>query len=210
MRTVQQMPASGARHMALAALFVLFGLLPAKAFAMDHAYYTGLYNYGRNVYFSTSAAILGGTTKLGEEELSWRGYGIENGVGSQFYRFFHLELSHTMASMTASDSDAHHVSGSKVNAKLKMSFQSPMGNLELGVGGNVGSYGYIRNGNAVDLASSGHLVSIGVNYFVSNQMSIHGTLTSGDERWTKTSGGEFPSHVETELTGVGIGFSLWR
>lgn len=210
MRTEQRRPAPGARQLALVAFFILLGLLPANAFSMDHAYYSGLYNYGRSVYFSTSAAIMGGTTKLGEEEINWRGYGIENGVGSQFYRFFHLEISHTMASMTAADSDSHHVSGSKFNAKLKMSFQSPMGNLELGVGGNVGSYGYIRDGKAVDLASSGHLVSIGVNYFVSNQMSIHGSLTNGDERWTKTGGGEFKNSAETELTGVGIGFSLWR
>lgn len=210
MRTERQRPALAGWHLALVALFIMLGLAPASAFSMDHAYYNGLRSYGRHVYFTTSAGLLSGMTKHQGEDISWRGYGIENGVGTQLYRFLQLELSHTMSSMTAADSEAHHVSGSRVSAKLKMSFQSPMGNLELGVGGNVGSYGYIRDGKATDLASAGHSASLGVNYFVTNQMSIHGTLSQGDERWTKTRGAEFTDHAETELTSVAIGLSLWR
>lgn len=210
MRTTQRTSAPAAWRMVFAAFLFMLLLVPEGAYSMDHAYYNGLRSYGRHVYFSTSAGILSGTTSHQDEQISWRGYGIENGVGTQLYRFLQLELSHTMVSMTAADSESHHVSGSRFAGKLKMSFQSPMGNLELGVGGHVGSYGLIRGTDAVDLSSAGHQASLGINYFVNEQMSIHTTLSQGEERWTKTRGAEFKGHAETEITGLAIGFSLWR
>lgn len=192
------------------AFFLILALMPAQVFATDHSYYNGLRSYGRHLYFSSSAAILSGKMMHEDVETSWRGYGVETGVGTQLFRFFHLELSHTMCSMTATQSDAHHLSGSKINGKMKMSFRSPIGNLELGVGGHVGSYGYIREGQATDLSSAGHSVGIGLNYFTSEQLSVHGTISQSDERWTKTRGAEFKGVAETDVTGVAVGISLWR
>lgn len=195
---------------AITTFFITLMLMPSPAFGSDHAYYNDLRIYGRHLYFTSAAVVQSATMTHHKQETAWRGYGVENGVGTMLFRFFHLELSHTMVSMTSTDAEADHISGSKVGGKVKMSFRSPVGNLELGVGGHAGSYGFIRDGKATDLTSAGHQVGLGLNYFTSDQISVHGTLFSGDERWSKTRGAEFKGTAETAITGMAFGLSLWR
>lgn len=185
-------------------------MLASPAQAYNHAYYNDLRGYHRTMYFSSSLHVLGGTMEHEGNTTEWRGYGVENGVGTQLFKFLHLELSHLMTSMTAADADTQHVSGSKINGKVKMSFESPIGNLELGFGSHIGSLGYLRDGKATDLTTTGHQYGVGLNYFTSDKLSLHGTVSQSEERWSKSRGADFSGVTQTTVRSFAFGVSLWR
>lgn len=193
-----------------ATFILLLPLLSSSAMASGHAYYNDLRSYNRNMYFSSSIGFMAGTMAQESKKTNWRGYCVETGVGKELFKFLHLEVSHTMVSMTATESSSQHMSGSKINGKIKMSFRSPIGNLELGVGSHFGSYGYIANNQASDLASVGHQFGLGLNYFTSHNFSIQTQVVQSEERWSRASGTAFEGAAEAEVRSVLFGINLWR
>lgn len=202
---------SYAAALSYGAVFILaLPILSSSAMASEHAYYNDLRSYNRNMYFSSSIGFMAGTMLHKGDETDWRGYCVETGVGKELFKFLHLEVSHTMVSMTATESSSQHISGSKINGKIKMSFRSPIGNLELGVGSHFGSFGYIANNQASDIASVGHQYGLGLNYFTSHNFSVQTRIIQSEERWSRANGTAIEGTAEAEIRSVLFGINLWR
>ncbi|MEY4631371.1 MAG: hypothetical protein RIQ81_1491 [Pseudomonadota bacterium] len=152
-------------------------------------------------------ASVGGA--LGPSSDSWRGFGIGTSFGLEVLKFVQFTSGHTFVSLRRNDDGLQTLSGSRLHAGAKFVFTAPLANLELG-GGVLGSrMDLVQRLQRGDYYGSGLFYSLGMNYFLSSQVSVFGTLKTLQERLVQTGGDSTYDTIRNNSTTVGTGFSIW-
>ena len=139
----------------------------------------------------------------------WKGYGISTTIGLELMKFVQFEAGHTFVNMRYKEDALESLSGSRLNAGLRFSFLSPIGNLEAG-GGLLGArYDYQKQLENASFYGSGVYYSLGVNYFLSSRVSIFGEGKMTHEHLERDGGSSVTSSIDTEATQMGFGFRIW-
>lgn len=158
---------------------------------------------------ANSADAMASVGSLGPSSDSWRGFGIGTAFGLEVLKFVQFTSGHTFVSLRRNDDGLQTLSGSRLHAGAKFVFTAPLANLELG-GGMLGSrMDFVQRLQRGDYYGSGLYYSLGLNYFLSSQVSVFGTLKTLQERLVQTGGDSTYDTIRNSSTTVGAGFSIW-
>jgi hypothetical protein len=201
----------------VAALGALGGTYPALAQSPSHAYINTLRSAHETHYFvSIGATGLNGDISVksathpdDRAATAWQGYGIRNEVGIEYLKFLQFGIAHNSLNMRTSRDSSINMVGSRFEGNGSLNFYSPLGNLQMG-GGFIGSRMELRDRNASSgYYGSGYFYNLGYNYFLSSIVSVYIDARKSQENLVRTSGGELPASMKTNLSEAGIGFKLW-
>lgn len=168
----------------------------------------------RNVFVTQAVEAEYGTySSVGSDggivRRTWSGYGFRNAVGLELMKFIHFSANHTFLNMASKDSSSDRLGGSRLAGEVKFSFASPLGNLEMGAGAIVSRYDLQRQLNHTSTYGSGMYYTVGVNYFLSSQVSVFGTMRNIEESFARNAGASLDGRVGAKTTSAGIGASIW-
>ena len=205
---------------------IVMALSATQAFAYSHAYYmqnrSSIENhvfvsqsvegmYGKFSLASPadnlSAINAGGETQ--SQQQFWQGYTIRTSVGIEVLKFIQFSLSHGFVTLRSKDHSFENLRGSQLAGEAKLIFSSPLGNLEAG-GGVVGSrYDYQRKLEDASFYGSGLYYTLGWNYFMTSQVSVSGNAKITNEHLNRNGGSTSIDNMDTDLTSLGLGFTIW-
>jgi hypothetical protein len=149
------------------------------------------------------------STSSHESSAKWKGYNLTQTFGLELLKFVQFDAAHSMMNMRSANSSLEHLGGSRFSAGMRLVFLAPVANLEAG-GGVIGSrYDYQRNLSTTDFYGSGVYYSIGMNYFISERVSMFGQAKSIDEHSVRSGGDVETSQITSKTSNIGAGFSLW-
>ncbi len=196
----------------LAALF-----LEVPAFAASHAIINAQRGTDRNVFVSQAVEgeyglmtkVESGARADGSPSRIWKGYGFRNTLGLELMKFTQFSVSHSYVNLRSKANSLENLHGSRLMAEAKLSFSSPIGNME-GGGGFVGSrLDYTHKLDNADFIGSGYYYTLGWNYFFSQQVSFFGVGKMYRENLVRNSGSSDIENIKTKTSSLGVGFSLW-
>ena len=140
---------------------------------------------------------------------SWQGYGLSTTAGLELNRFVQFVAGHTSLNLRANGDDLERLSGSRLHGGLRLSFSSPVGNLEFGGGFTGSRLDYQRNLETASFYGSGKYYSIGINYFLTSHLSVYSEVTYADEHLLRSSGVTATSSLDTNSNLGTLGFRIW-
>lgn len=185
---------------------------PSFSTESAHSFYNRSLGLYKPIYLNQTieGAVGEYTSKKQNTSTKWQGYGVKNAIGMELFRFIQLEMSHSLVNMDGSSKGIEKYSGSKIGGSIKLSFHSPIGNLEIGTGSHVGSYNYQKDLITSQVTGSGHLFSLGINHFFKSNLSISGTISSQNEKISKrkTTLNDNDS-LQGTLKLLGVGLNIW-
>jgi len=146
----------------------------------------------------------------GEDESSfWKGYGIRTSAGLELMKFIQFSAGHTFVNMREKNDGLQSLRGSRLNGEAKLVFYSPVGNLEGGMGVLASRLDFQQGLEVGDYYGSGSYYSLGLNYFVTGNLSFFGGMKMIKENLVKNGGASKIENIKTDTTSLGTGFSLW-
>ncbi len=155
------------------------------------------------------AASLGQGSNHGSGKYTWQGFGLTSGVGVEVLKFVQFNVGHTFVNLKTKNDSLENLSGSRLSAESRFVFMAPVGNLEIG-GGFIGSkLNYQRRLEQSTFYGSGYFYSLGVNYYLSSQLSVVGSGKVLTESLLRSSGSPVVKDMKSDLTAIGVGFRLW-
>jgi hypothetical protein len=139
----------------------------------------------------------------------WQGYNLTSTLGLEIMKFVQFNASHSSVNMKSVKSNLEKLDGSRFSGGLRLVFQAPVANLELG-GGVIGTrYDYQKELQTAGFYGSGVYYSLGMNYFTTDQVSVFGVVKLVDEHSVKNSGNSDTQELSLQSTNAGIGVTLW-
>lgn len=145
----------------------------------------------------------------GIKSSKWQGYNTTTTLGLELMKFVQFDIFHSSVKMRSTKTSLEHLGGSRFGGGMRLIFLAPVANLELG-GGVIGTrYDYQNELETSDFYGSGFYYSIGMNYFLSDRVSMFGTAKMISEHSVKGGGSSQAGTISAETTNLGIGFSLW-
>ena len=143
------------------------------------------------------------------ERSTWQGYELKTTVGLELRKFLSLSVGHDSVTMRSKDDSQENIRGSKLAGEAKLAFVSPMGNLEFGGAVTGSRYDYQKSALSGGYFGSGYYYLIGWNYFMTNRVSVFGNAKIIQEHLVPNGGDETIPTMDTNMTALGAGFSLW-
>jgi len=140
---------------------------------------------------------------------SWRGFGIGTNFGIEVMKFIQFTGGHTLVSLRRNDDGLQTLSGSRFNAGARFVFMAPLANLELGGGIIASKMDLVQRLDRANYYGSGMYYSMGMNYFLSSQVSVFGSIKTVQENLVKGSGNTSFDSIRNDSTTIGAGFSIW-
>jgi hypothetical protein len=160
----------------------------------------------RSITDSLTGAI---SRESGQWGQTWQGFGIGTHVGLELLKFVQFTAGHTFVNLRNKDDGLENVDGSRLNAGGKLVFSAPVGNLEVGGGLLASRLGYQNRIETGSLYGSGYYYSLGMNHFISSQVSFFGNVKMNTERLVRSGGSTGIGTIHTSMTLLGCGFSVW-
>ena len=145
----------------------------------------------------------------GVSEGKWQGYNTTTTLGLEVMKFIQFNISHSGVNMRSSKTSLEHLSGSRFSGGARFVFLAPIANLEAG-GGVIGTrYDYQKDLETSGYYGSGYYYSLGMNYFMSERVSIFGVAKVISEHSVKSGGNADANTLTANTTSIGAGFTLW-
>lgn len=166
-------------------------------------------NFSGKVDESVSADAVSALEALGPSSDSWRGFGIGTNFGLEVFKFIQFTGGHTYVSLRRSDDGLQTLSGSRFNAGARFVFLAPLANLELGAGVLASRMDFVQRLQRAEFYGSGLYYSVGMNYFLTSQVSVFGAVKTIQETLVRGSGDSSFESIGNQTTTVGTGFSIW-
>jgi hypothetical protein len=139
----------------------------------------------------------------------WKGYGFTTTFGLEVFKFIQFTAAHSFMNMQSTSDGLEKLDGSRFLGGARLVFQAPVANLELG-GGAIGTrYDYQKELETSSFYGSGYYYSLGLNYFLSSKVSLHGQAKVVSEHNVRSGGSAKISNFHVNTTAMGVGFSLW-
>lgn len=158
---------------------------------------------------SRNAAVGLALDGAGSTSDSWRGFGIGTNFGLEVMKFIQFTGGHTLVSLRRNDDGLQTLSGSRFNAGARFVFMAPLANLELGGGIIASKMDLVQRLDRANYYGSGMYYSMGMNYFLSSQVSVFGSIKTVQENLVKGSGNTSFDTIRNDSTTIGAGFSIW-
>lgn len=147
--------------------------------------------------------------KSGTSTAKWQGYNLTSTIGLEILKFIQFNVAHSSVNLKSVKSSLEKIGGSRLSGGARLVFLAPVANLELG-GGIIGTrYDYQKDLETADFYGSGVYYSLGMNYFMNDQVSVFGVAKLIDEHSVKSGGNASTSDLVSRSTNLGFGFSLW-
>lgn len=143
------------------------------------------------------------------ENRVWQGYGFRNTVGVELLKFTQFSVSHSFVNMRSKASSLENLHGSRLAGEARVVFSSPIGNMEAGGGVTASTMDYTRLLENSDFLGSGYYYTLGLNYFLSQRVSVFGHGKMIRENLVRNGGSSQIENIKTKTNNAGIGFSLW-
>lgn len=140
---------------------------------------------------------------------SWRGYGVQNGMGIELFKFTQFSLSHTLLNLRSKESALENLNGSRLSAGVNFVFSAPIGNMEFGAGVNAARLDYQNRDKRSSLVGTGHHFTIGMNYFLSPSLSVFATGRRSESVYNHNGGQADIDHIRSNYDSLGIGVKIW-
>lgn len=140
---------------------------------------------------------------------TWKGYGIGTTFGLEMMKFVQFIAGHTFVNMRYRDDSLQSLNGSRIHAGMRLAFQAPVANLELGGGLQGSRLDYQKQLENASFYGSGMYYSIGANYFMSNAISVYFEAKQTKEHLVRTGGSSVAEQIDTATTQMGAGFRIW-
>lgn len=166
-------------------------------------------NFSGKVDHGKSADAVAGLESLGPSSDKWRGFGIGTNFGLEVFKFIQFTGGHTYVSMRRNDDGLQTLSGSRFNAGARFVFLAPLANLELGGGILASRMDFVQRLQRAEFYGTGLYYSVGMNYFLTSQVSVFGTVKTIQESFVRGSGDSTFEAIKNQTTTVGTGFSIW-
>lgn len=203
------------RIIASCALATLFLEIPA--FASSHAIINSQRGTDRNVFVSQAVEgeyglmtkVASGGSADSSPSRIWRGYGFRNTLGLELMKFTQFSVSHSFINMRSKADSLENLHGSRLMAEAKLSFSSPIGNMEGGGGFVASRLDYTHKLDNADFIGSGFYYTLGWNYFFTQQVSFFGVGKMFRENLVRNGGSSEIENIKTKTSSLGVGFSLW-
>lgn len=145
----------------------------------------------------------------GSSSDSWRGFGIGTNFGLEVMKFIQFTGGHTLVSLRNNDDGLQTLNGSRFNAGARFVFMAPLANLELGGGIIASKMDLVQRLDRANYYGSGMYYSMGMNYFLTSQVSVFGSIKTVQENLVKGSGNTSFDTIRNDSTTIGAGFSIW-
>jgi hypothetical protein len=139
----------------------------------------------------------------------WKGYGIGTTAGLEIMKFIQFVAGHTFVNMRHKDDALESLNGSRLHAGARLSFLSPVANLELGAGVQGSRLDYQKQLDNGSFYGSGTYYSLGLNYFVSSKVSFYYEAKMAREHLVRNGGSAAANAFDTDSTMMGLGFRIW-
>lgn len=139
----------------------------------------------------------------------WQGYELRTAIGLELMKFVSFSAAHNSVNLRSKDDGQERLNGSKLSGEAKMSFLSPVGNLEFGGAVTGSRYDYQRSLSSGGYFGSGYYYLIGWNYFMSYNVSLFGTAKIVQEHMVPNGGAADLPTIDSNMSSLGAGFSLW-
>lgn len=143
------------------------------------------------------------------QDRTWQGYGIQNSVGMELMKFIQFSAGHTLIQNRAVSNGQERLSGTRLNGDLKLIFSAPVGNLEAGAGVVASRVDYHSDRGQAGLYGSGMNFSLGMNYYLSSNVSFYGKVRQLRENLVHNSGSAEMDNIYTDSRSMGFGVSIW-
>lgn len=101
------------------------------------------------------------------------------------------------------------INGSRLNGDLKLIFSAPVGNLEAGAGVVASRLDYNSGVTQAGLYGSGMNFSLGMNYYLSGNISFYGQVRQLRENLVHNTGSANMDNIYTDSRTMGFGVSIW-
>lgn len=139
----------------------------------------------------------------------WQGFGIGSSVGIEVLKFIQFNAGHTFVNMRNKNDGLEKIDGSRLNGGARFVFTAPVANLEAGGGILASRMDYTKRLEAATFYGSGYYYTLGLNYFISSQVSFFGNAKMNHENLVRNSGSSVTTSMSTDTTLLGFGFTLW-
>lgn len=149
-----------------------------------------------------------GEGSVGQEQL-WQGFGIQNSLGVETSKFVQVGVSHAYTQLKRKGDSLENLSGSRLSLDLRLEFNSPIVNLELGGGALASSYVYRYRVGEARFAGSGKYYLIGMTRFLTSRVSVFARGQENHENLTRSSGSPDFDQLLGNTRGISFGVNLW-
>jgi len=140
---------------------------------------------------------------------SWQGFGISSRVGIELMKFVQFSAGHTFVKLRSQSDSNNNLDGSRLSGAINLVFQAPLVNLEVGGGVLASNLEMQRQLERSNLMGSGMFYSLGVNYFITSQISSFFHVKTINENLSLSGGADVVKGMKNDATGIGAGFSIW-
>jgi hypothetical protein len=163
---------------------------------------------------AAGAALTAGTSSSGSGSGTakpefWKGYGIGTTIGLEVMKFVQFVAGHNFVVEHSASDSLESLTGSRLNAGMRLVFDAPVANLELGAGILGSSLNYQKSAEAASFYGSGTYYSLGLNYFTSTRVSFYFEAKLNSEHLVRNGGSASIDAIDTSMTLMGLGFRLW-
>ena len=111
--------------------------------------------------------------------------------------------------MSSKNDSLERLSGSRLSGNLNLVFKAPIADLQVGGGILASRLDYQRQLENSGIYGSGYYSSIGMNYYMSQRVSIFGIAKQNKENLLRGGGSASVKQIRTNTTSMGLGFSIW-
>jgi hypothetical protein len=139
----------------------------------------------------------------------WKGYGIGTSLGIELMKFVQFTAGHTFVNLRYRDDALERLSGSRLNAGMRLSFLAPVGNLEAGAGLLGSRLDYQKQLENASFYGSGYYTSLGLNYYMNSRVSVYFEAKMNQENLVRSSGSSVTTNMQSGTTLMGAGFRIW-
>ncbi len=139
----------------------------------------------------------------------WKGYGFGTTIGLELMKFVEFTAGHTFVNMRYKEDALESLAGSRLHAGVRFAFLSPVGNLEVGGGFQGSRLDYQKQLDNASFYGSGYYYGIGVNYFLSQRVSVVFDAKMTREHLDRSGGSSVVRSIDTDATLMGAGFRIW-
>lgn len=164
--------------------------------------------YGKVVSTGSKADESGAMVSTTSNQF-WKGYGIGTSVGIELMKFVQFTAGHTFVNLRYRDDALERLSGSRLNAGMRLSFLAPVGNLEVGAGLLGSRLDYQKQLENASFYGSGYYTSLGINYYMNSRVSVYFEAKMNQENLVRSSGSSVTTNMQSGTTLMGAGFRIW-